>query len=106
MVQRVAGDVVGGENLALRHFAAGFVSPDLLICRLKAVGGETEENHAQHRHEVVAGSEFRVGAEVFRGLPEVGLEFFDVLEGVVAHAVAFLSFMFVTPIPCTALFPD
>ena len=48
---------------------------------LEAVGRVPEEDHAQHGHEVVAGGELGVGAEVVRGLPEVGFELLDVFEG-------------------------
>ena len=90
-VQRAAGDVVVRQHLALRHLAAGLVGLDLPVCCVEAVGGMAKEDHAQHRHEVVAGGKFRVVAEVVRRLPEVGLEFLDVLEGVVTHAVEILS---------------
>lgn len=53
---------------------------DLPVGGLEAVGGVAQEDHPQHGHEVVAGGELGVGAQVVRGLPEVGFEFFDVFE--------------------------
>lgn len=65
--------------------AGGLVGFDLLGGGLEAVGGVAEEDDAEHRHEVVAGGELGVGAEVVRGLPEVGFELVDVLEGAAVH---------------------
>ncbi len=36
------------------------------------------EYHTRHRHEVVARGELGVGAQIVRGLPEVGFEFLDI----------------------------
>ena len=85
-IERAARDVVGRQHLALRHLAAGLVGVDLPMCRLETVGRVAQEDHAQHRHEVVAGVELGVGAQIVRRRPQVGLEFFDVLVGVSAHA--------------------
>ncbi len=46
---------------------------------------QPEEDHPQDRHEVVAGRKLRVGTEVVRRFPEVGFEFFYVIEGFVGH---------------------
>lgn len=51
------------------------------------MGRVAEENHAQHRHKVLAVGEVGVGAEFVSGLPEVGFELLDVFEGVASHAV-------------------
>ena len=84
--ERTAPEIVGRLHLALGHLAGRLIFLDLVVGRLKAIGGVTEKDHAQDRHEVVAGGELRVGAEVVRGFPEVGFELFDVIEGFVGHA--------------------
>ena len=53
---------------------------------IETVGRMAQEDHAQYRHEVVAGGELGIGAEVIGGFPEVGFELLDILEGVVGHA--------------------
>ena len=90
-VERAARDVVGRQDLAPGHLAARLVGLDLPVCRVEAIGGVAEEDDPQHGHEVVAGSEFGVGAEVIGGLPEVGFELLDVLEGVARHGGCWLG---------------
>ena len=63
---------------------------------LKAVSRVTQEDHAQHRHEVVARGELRVSAEVVSRLPQIGFELLDVLESLVGHdRVVDLSSVFI-----------
>jgi hypothetical protein len=38
-----------------------------------------QEDHAQHRHEVIAGGELRIGAQVICGFPQVGFQLLDVI---------------------------
>ena len=85
--QRAPAKVVLRTNLALGHSARGLVPLNLPTGGLETVGGMTEEDHSQHWHEVVAGCELRVGAEVVRRFPEVGFKFFDVFEGLVGHSI-------------------
>jgi hypothetical protein len=40
-----------------------------------------QEDHAQHRHEVVAGGQLRVGAQVIRGFPQVAFKLLDIFGG-------------------------
>ena len=84
--ERAAAQVVGREHLALGHPAGCLFLLDLPVRSLEAVGRMAQEDHAQHRHEVIAGGELGIGAEVVRGLPEVGFELLDVFEAVVGHA--------------------
>lgn len=90
-VQRAARDVVGGQDLALRHLAALLVGLDLPLGGVEAISRVTQEDHAKHRHEVVARSELGIGAEVIRGLPEVTLKFLNIFECVVSHGLQTLS---------------
>ena len=85
--ERTAAQVVGGLDLALRHLAGGLVFLNLPGRCLEAVGSVAQEDHAQDGHEVVAGGQLGVGAEVVGGLPEVGFELFYAFESVDTHAV-------------------
>ena len=86
-VEGAARDVVSRQDLALRHRTARLVGFDLPVCSLETIGRVTEEDYPQHRHEVVTRRELRVGPEVVCGLPEVGFELLDVVEGVAIHTV-------------------
>src|SRR2546430_6400366 len=76
-----SSDVCSSDLLAAR-----LVGLDLPLRHLEPVRRVPEEDHAQHRHEVVARGELGVGAEVVRGLPEGGLELLKILVGAAGHA--------------------
>jgi hypothetical protein len=69
-----------------RHFAGRLILLYLGLRSFKAIRRVAEKDHAQDRHEVIAGSKLGVGAEVVCCFPEVGFELFDVFEGLVGHA--------------------
>ena len=73
-----AADVVGGLDLPPGHAAGGLVVLDLSGGGVEAVGGVAEEDDAQDGHEVVAGGELGIGAEIVGGFPEVGFELLEV----------------------------
>jgi hypothetical protein len=83
--QRPAPHVVGIDELALRHPARVLVVLDLLGRRLVPIGGVTQEDDAQVGHEIVAGGQLGVGAEVVRCRPEIRFELVDVLEDTSVH---------------------
>ena len=89
--QGAAAQVVGGQQVAPGHAAGGLIRLDLPRRCLEAIGRMAQEDHAQHRHKIIAGSQLGVGTEVVRRLPEVSFEFFDVFEGV-GHAMAAFSY--------------
>jgi hypothetical protein len=61
------------------------------VCRsFEAVGRMAQEDHAQHRHKIIAGCQLGVGTEVVRRLPEVSFEFFDVLRRCQSYYSSFL----------------
>jgi hypothetical protein len=52
---------------------------------LSGLPGVSQEDHAEHRHGVLAGGQLGVGAELVGGLPEAGFDLFNVLKGVPCH---------------------
>ena len=71
-----AADVVGGLHLAgLGILPAAWSACDLPGGGVEAVGGVAQEDDAQDGHEVFAGGELGIGAEIIRGLPEVRFKF-------------------------------
>jgi len=84
--QSAAFHIVGSDDFPLRHFSRLLVLRDLAGGHFKAVRRVAQEDDAEHRHAVFRGSQLRVRAEIVSGLPEVGFEFFDALEGGVGHS--------------------
>ena len=76
--------------MAPGHTAGGLIRLDLVRRASKRLAA-WREDHAQHWHKVIAGSQLGVGTEVVRRLPEVSFEFFDVFEGI-GHAMAAFSY--------------
>jgi len=72
-------DEIGLHQRTLRHPAGGLVGLDCDLGGVIAVGCVAQEDHAQHRHRVFAGSQLGVGAELVGGLPEAGLDLLDLL---------------------------
>jgi hypothetical protein len=52
---------------------------------IEAVGRVPQKDHSQNRHEIIAGSKLGICPQIIGGFPKIGLEFFDILECVVAH---------------------
>src|SRR5262249_13794118 len=78
-------EISEGER-ALGHLSGGLISLDVAQGFAVTVGGVAQKDHAEHRHAVFTGRELRVSAEIVCGVPEVGFEFFDILESVLGHS--------------------
>jgi len=78
-ITRAPDYVVGIDHGSFGHSPRRLLFRDLLFRYLEAIGGMPQENDAQDRHEVVAGGELRVGAEIVRRLPEVRFQLVDIL---------------------------
>ena len=61
-IERAASHIVGRQHPSRRHLAAGLVGFDLSPSCLEPVGCMPQEDHPQHRHEVVAGGQLGIGA--------------------------------------------
>ena len=89
--ERTAADVIGGLHFAFGHPARGLIVSDLLCSRVEAIGGVTQKDDAQHGHEIVAGRELGIGAEIVCGFPEVGFKFGEIVHQYRPNWIAILA---------------
>jgi hypothetical protein len=68
------------KSISRTRKLACLVGFDLTVCSFEPIGCMPEKDYTENRHEIVARSEFRIGAEIVRSFPEILLELFNIFE--------------------------
>jgi hypothetical protein len=73
-------DVIGGLYPALGHPTSSLVFLNLSGGLVEPVGSVAQKNDTQDGHEISAGIELGIGAQIIGSFPEVSFKFYKVLH--------------------------